>query len=92
MPLNTAAAKIRMRLIIFFFTIAWLALASLSSATRLYLDITFQNLKDNVVDGMVIVALVSALFSSFGLILVIYPKWLQENCAARFYYVAFKPS
>ncbi|KAJ5471518.1 hypothetical protein N7530_008875 [Penicillium desertorum] len=41
---------------------------------------------DNVVDGMVIVALVSALFSTFGLILVVHPKWLQENCAARFYY------
>ncbi|OQE10055.1 hypothetical protein PENFLA_c097G06750 [Penicillium flavigenum] len=50
------------------------------------LDITFQNLMDNVIDGMVIVALVSALFSIFGLVLVIYPKWLQENCTARFYY------
>jgi hypothetical protein len=50
------------------------------------LDITFQNLMDSVVDGMVIVALVSALFSIFGVVLVIYPKWLQENCAARFYY------
>jgi hypothetical protein len=50
------------------------------------LDITFQNLIDNVVDGMEIVALVSALFSIFGFVLVIYPKWLQENCAALFYY------
>ena len=50
------------------------------------LVLTFQNLMDDVVDGMVIAALVSALFSIFGLILVIYPKWLQENCAARFYY------
>ena len=41
---------------------------------------------DNVVDGMVIAALVSALFYIFGFVLVIYPKWLQENCAARFYY------
>ncbi|KAI1829879.1 hypothetical protein DTO027I6_9238 [Penicillium roqueforti] len=105
MPLNTAAAIIRMRLIIFSLTITWLAIASLSSATVHFavvlrgraksdlvttsdsiLDITFQNLMDNVVDGMVIVALVSALFSTFGLILVVYPKWLQENCAARFYY------
>ncbi|CAG8184448.1 unnamed protein product [Penicillium nalgiovense] len=50
------------------------------------LDITFQTLMDNVVDGMVIAALVSALFSIFGFVLVIYPKCLQENCAARFYY------
>jgi len=35
---------------------------------------------------MVIAALVSALFSIFGFVLVIYLKWLQENCAARFYY------
>lgn len=41
---------------------------------------------DNVVDGMVIAALASALFSIFGFVRVIYPKWLQENCAARFYY------
>ncbi|CAP74359.1 hypothetical protein PCH_Pc14g02180 [Penicillium rubens Wisconsin 54-1255] len=38
---------------------------------------------DDVVDGTVIAALVSALFSIFGLILVVYPKWLQEKCAAR---------
>ncbi|CAG8110316.1 unnamed protein product [Penicillium nalgiovense] len=50
------------------------------------LDITFQNLIDNVVDGMVIAPLVSALYSIFGLILVVYPKWLQGKCAARFYY------
>ncbi|CAG8189644.1 unnamed protein product [Penicillium nalgiovense] len=50
------------------------------------LDLTFQNLMDDVVDGTVIAALVSALFSIFGLILVVYPKWLQEKCAARFYY------
>ena len=50
------------------------------------LDITFQTLMDDVVDGTVIAALVSALSSIFGLILVVYPKWLQEKCAARFYY------
>ncbi|KAK9846897.1 hypothetical protein MYU51_000067 [Penicillium brevicompactum] len=105
MPLSTAAALIRMRLVIIFLTITWLALASLSSATARFavvlrdrarselvtssdsiLDITFQNLMDNVVEGMVIVALVSALISTFGFALVIYPKWLQENCAARLYY------
>ncbi|KAJ9481648.1 hypothetical protein VN97_g11821 [Penicillium thymicola] len=96
---------IRMRLVIIFLTVTWLALASLSSATVHFavvlrggaksdlvipsdsiLDLAFQNPVDNVVDGMVIAALVSALFSIFGLILVVYPKWLQENCAARFYY------
>ena len=96
---------IRMRLVILFLTITWLALAGLSSATVRFavilrdraksdlvtssdsiLDIAFQNLMDNVVVGMVIVALVSALFSIFGFVLVIYPKWLQENCTARFYY------
>jgi hypothetical protein len=96
---------IRMRLVIIFLTITWLALASLSSATARFavvlrdrarsdlvtssdsvLDITFQNLMDNVVEGTVIVALVSSLISIFGFVLVIYPKWLQENCTARFYY------
>ncbi|KAJ5593505.1 hypothetical protein N7537_010409 [Penicillium hordei] len=84
---------IRMRLVMIFLTISWLALASLSSATvhlavvlraraksdlvtpsDSILDLTFQNHMDNVVDGMVIAALVSALFSIFGLILVVYPK------------------
>jgi hypothetical protein len=50
------------------------------------LDLTFQNLMDDVDDGTVIAALVSTLFSIFGLILVVYPKWLQEKYAARFYY------
>ncbi len=40
---------------------------------------------DNVVDGMVIAALVSALFSIFGFVRVIYPKCgYKENCAIRF--------
>ena len=50
------------------------------------LDITFQNLMDNVIMGMVIVALASALLSIFGFVLVIYSKWLQEDCSARFYH------
>ena len=62
------------------------AKSNLVTPTDSILDITFQNLMDDVIDGMVIAALVSALFSIFGLILVIYPKWLQESCAARFYY------
>ncbi|KAJ5895697.1 hypothetical protein N7495_007388 [Penicillium taxi] len=54
------------------------------------LDITFQNLMDNVVVGMVIVTLVSALLSIFGFLLVIYPKGLQENSTARFYYICIQ--
>lgn len=50
------------------------AKSDLVTPTNSILDITFQNLMDNVVDGMVITALVSALFSIFGLILVVYPK------------------
>jgi hypothetical protein len=83
-----------------FLTITWLARATVHLAVVLrdraksdlvtlsgsILDLTFQNLMDDVVDGTVIAALVSALFSIFGLILVVYPKWLQEKCAARFYY------
>jgi hypothetical protein len=46
------------------------------------LDITFQSLMDKVVVSMVVVALVSALFSIFGFVLVIYPKWLQEDGTA----------
>jgi hypothetical protein len=105
MPLNTAAALIRMRLVILSLTITWLAIVSLSSATRHFavvlrdraksdlvtpsdsiLDKTFQNLMENFVDGMLIVALVSAPFSIFGLDLVIYPMWQQGHCTARFYY------
>ena len=40
------------------------------------LVLTFQNLMDDVVHGIVIAALFSALFSMFGLILIVYPKWL----------------
>ena len=105
MPLNTAGAVVRIRLVIFFLTTTWLAISSLSSAIVRFavvlrdcaksdlvtpsdsiLDVTFQNLMDNVVESMVIVALISALFSIFGFVLVIYPKWLQENCNARVYY------
>jgi predicted histidine transporter YuiF (NhaC family) len=38
------------------------------------MDLTFQNLMDDVDDGTVIAALVSTLFSIFGLILVVYPR------------------
>jgi hypothetical protein len=106
MPLNTSAASIRMRLAFLFLSIAWLALAGLSSATVRFavilrdrakselatssdsiLDITFQNLMDNVVVGMVIVALISALFSIFGIVLAIHPRCLREDRKYRLYHV-----
>ena len=34
----------------------------------------------NVLEGMAVVALLSALFAIFGIILVIYPSRLQEDC------------
>ncbi|KAJ5330501.1 hypothetical protein N7476_000284 [Penicillium atrosanguineum] len=105
MALNTASAMIRTRLTVLFLTIAWLALAGLSSAishfanilqdraksdlanaTDSILDITFENLMKNVLEGMVVVALLSALFAIFGIILVIYPSWLQESYEYGMYY------
>ena len=41
---------------------------------------------DNVLEGMVIVALISALFSIFGIVLGTHPRWLREDCKPRFYY------
>jgi hypothetical protein len=106
MPLNTSAATIRMRLAFLFLSVAWLALAGLSSAIVRFavilrdraktdlatssdsiLDITFQNLMDNVVVGMVTVALISALFSIFGIVLAIHPRCLREDRKYRLYYV-----
>ncbi|KAJ5330525.1 hypothetical protein N7476_000308 [Penicillium atrosanguineum] len=105
MALNTTSAMIRTRLTVLFLTIAWLALAGLSSAishfanilqdraksdlanaTDSILDITFENLMKNVLEGMVVVALLSALFAIFGIILVIYPSWLQESYESGMYY------
>jgi hypothetical protein len=37
----------------------------------------------NVLESMVIVALPSALFSIFGVVLVVHPRLLRENSAAR---------
>jgi hypothetical protein len=62
------------------------AKSDLVTSSDSILDITFQNLMDNVVVGMVIVAMVSTLLSIFGFVIVIYPKWLQEDCTAPFYY------
>jgi hypothetical protein len=42
---------------------------------------------DNVVVGMVIVALTSAPFSIFGIVLAIHPRCLREDRKYRLYYV-----
>jgi hypothetical protein len=95
-----------MRLAFLFLSVAWLALAGLSSATVRFavilrdraksdlvtssdsiLGITFQNLMDDIVVGMVIVALISALFSIFGIVLAIHPRCLREDRKYRLYYV-----
>ena len=66
------------------------AKSDLATSSDSILDITFQNLMDNVVVGMVVVAFISALFSIFGIVLVIYSKGLQENSTARFYYICIQ--
>ncbi|CAP94195.1 hypothetical protein PCH_Pc16g15250 [Penicillium rubens Wisconsin 54-1255] len=93
---STATAMIRMRLVCsstvhLAVVLRDRAKSDLVTPSDSILDITFHTLMDNVVDGMVIAALVSALFSISGFVLVIYPKWLQENCAARFYYGSHIP-
>ncbi|KAJ5348519.1 uncharacterized protein N7506_001772 [Penicillium brevicompactum] len=59
----------------------------LAASSNSILDITFETLMDNIVVGMVIVALISALFSIFGITLVIHPKCLREDRKYRLYYV-----
>ena len=66
------------------------AKSDLVNSSDSILDITFQSLMDKVVVSMVVVALVSTLFSIFRFVLVIYPKWLQENCNPRTYYSCIK--
>ncbi|CAG8875853.1 unnamed protein product [Penicillium salamii] len=62
------------------------AKSDLATSSDSILDITFQNVMDSFVVGLVIMALVSGLSSIFVIILVIYPKWLQENCTVQFSY------
>lgn len=50
------------------------------------LPITFENMITNVLDGMVLVAVSSALFSIFGVILVTHPRLLAENSASPRYF------
>jgi hypothetical protein len=62
------------------------AKSDLATSSDSILDITFQNLMDNVVVGMVLVALISALFSIFGIVLAIHPRCLREDHKYRLYY------
>jgi hypothetical protein len=63
------------------------AKSDLATSSDSILDITFQNLMDNVVVGMAIEALISALFSIFGTVLAIHPRCLREDRKYRLYYV-----
>jgi hypothetical protein len=63
------------------------AKSDLATSSDSMWDITFQNLMDNVVVGIVIVALISALFSTFGIALAIHPRCLREDRKYRLYYV-----
>ncbi|KAJ9480564.1 hypothetical protein VN97_g12991, partial [Penicillium thymicola] len=63
------------------------AKSDLATSGDSILDITFQNLMDNIIVGMVIVALISALLSIFGIALAIHPRCLREDRKYRLYYV-----
>ncbi|CAG8006059.1 unnamed protein product [Penicillium salamii] len=63
------------------------AKSDLATSSNSMLDIAFQNLMDNIVVGMVIVALISALFCIFGIALAIHPRCLREDRKYRLYYV-----
>ncbi|CAG8006182.1 unnamed protein product [Penicillium salamii] len=63
------------------------AKSDLATSNDFIVDITFQNLMNDVVVGMVIAALISALFSIFGIALAIHPRCLREDRKYRLYYV-----
>ncbi|KGO69109.1 hypothetical protein PITC_017560 [Penicillium italicum] len=52
------------------------AKSDLVNSSDSILDITFQSLIDKVIVSIVVIALVLTLFSIFGFVLIIYPKWL----------------
>src|SRR4051795_1181734 len=58
----------------------------LVNANDFMLDITFQKLMSNIVVSMVITALISAVLSIFGILLLVHPRWLREDCKARICY------
>jgi hypothetical protein len=63
------------------------AKSDLATSSHSILDITLQNLMENVVVGMVIVTLISALFSISRIALAIHPRCLRENRKYRRYYI-----
>ncbi|OQD74986.1 hypothetical protein PENANT_c164G04683 [Penicillium antarcticum] len=56
------------------------------NADSFMLDNTFQKLMNNILVSMVITALVSAVLFIFGILLLVHPRWLREDCQARIYY------
>jgi hypothetical protein len=62
------------------------AKSDLVNANDFMLDITFQKLMSNILVSMVITALVSAVLFIFGILLLVHPRWLREDCMARIYY------
>lgn len=50
------------------------------------IPITFANLMTNILVGMIVVALSSALLSIFGVVLVAHPRLLRENSVAQYYH------
>jgi hypothetical protein len=62
------------------------AKSDLANATVSILDITSENLMKNVLESMGVVALLSALFAIFGIILMTYPSRLRENCKSALDY------
>ncbi|KAJ5778366.1 hypothetical protein N7520_001612 [Penicillium odoratum] len=50
------------------------------------LDLAFQRLMQRVLDVSVILALMSASLSIFGIVLAIHPRWLHRDCKFRLYF------
>lgn len=104
MLFDSTEYSIRIRLLVLSLTLAWLSIASFSSATTCFavilrddarsdytiskdsmLPIIFEKMI-NVLDGMVLVAFSSSLFSIFGVVLVTHPRLLAENSAFPRYF------
>jgi hypothetical protein len=62
------------------------AKSDLGNASDFMLDITFQKLMSNILVSMIITALISAVLFIFGILLLVHPRWLREDCNARIYY------
>ncbi|CDM38432.1 hypothetical protein DTO013E5_9736 [Penicillium roqueforti] len=62
------------------------AKSDLANANYFMLDITLQKLMSDTLITMVITALISAMLSIFGILILVHPRWIQEDCKARVYY------